>query len=110
MSSTILFNQEILDNLKYFIDKIRLIRNELLNSTDKYLLSDYPISVDNLEKVKTYRTDLRNYMNTVDFLSYKIKDLPKIPSFIEITIVPTSLINIFPNVVNNITMEIIPNE
>ena len=63
MSSNILYNQQILDNLKYFIDKIRIIRNELLNLTDKYLLSDYPITLENLELVKNYRNELRNYMD-----------------------------------------------
>lgn len=109
MSSNILYNQQILDNLKYFIDKIRIIRNELLNLTDKYLLSDYPITLEKLELVKNYRSELRNYMNNNNFLNYKIKDLPQIPSFIEITIVPTTLINLFPNPVNNIKIEIIPN-
>jgi hypothetical protein len=63
IKSNILYNQHILDSLKYFIDIIRTVRNELLNSTDKYILSDYPISLENLELIKKYRTDLRNYMN-----------------------------------------------
>jgi hypothetical protein len=96
----------IKDNLQYFIDRIRLIRNELLTSTDKYLLSDFPISTSDLELVKKYRNDLRNYMNTCDFNSYKIYDLPIPPPFINITIVPTSIKKLFPNIMNNISFDI----
>lgn len=96
----------IKDNLKYFIDRIRVIRNELLTSTDRYLLSDFPISTTDLELVKKYRIDLRNYMNMCDFNSYKIYDLPIPPPFIKISIVPTSIKNIFPDIMNNISFEI----
>lgn len=43
MISNEAFNQPIKNDLKYITDKIKIIRNELLKSTDKYLLSDYPI-------------------------------------------------------------------
>ena len=33
-------------NNEHFLKRARNIRNELLNKTDKYLLSDYPITLD----------------------------------------------------------------
>ena len=36
-------------------------RNLILNETDKYLLSDYPITPENLEIIKTYRQNLRDF-------------------------------------------------
>ena len=38
-------------------------KNKLLNESDKYLLSDYPITSNNLVLIKYYREQLRNYMN-----------------------------------------------
>ena len=37
------------------------IRNELLQKTDKYLLSDYPITSEQLEIIKTFRQALRDF-------------------------------------------------
>ena len=109
-SSNIYYNN-LPDKIKYFFDKIRIIRNELLNATDKFMLVDYPISQEDLEIVKKYRNDLRNYMNTnnLNTLLLTINDLPKAPSFLKNTIVPTTLINIFPYIINDIHLEIIPN-
>ena len=47
------------DKLKIY----RNIRNELLNKTDKYILSDYPISLEHQMIIKTYRQDLREFIN-----------------------------------------------
>jgi hypothetical protein len=38
-------------------------RNGILNETDKYMLSDFPITPDQLELVKQYRQELRNFTN-----------------------------------------------
>ena len=38
-------------------------RNQLLKESDKYLLPDYPITPENLELIKTYRQQLRDYMD-----------------------------------------------
>ena len=45
------------------LKKYRNIRNELLNKTDKYILSDYPISLEHQMIIKTYRQDLREFIN-----------------------------------------------
>jgi hypothetical protein len=115
-SSNIYFSSNIYDNnsydkIKYFIDKIRIIRNELLNATDKFMLSDYPISPEDLEIVKKYRNDLRDYMfsNNLNVMALTINDLPIAPSFLKNTIVPTTLINVFPYIINDIHFEIISN-
>ena len=39
---------------------LRAERDARLTATDKYLLPDYPISADDLEQVKAYRTALRD--------------------------------------------------
>ena len=44
--------------------QIRVIRNRYLEQTDKFLLSDYPITNVEREKYKAYRTYLRDYTAT----------------------------------------------
>ncbi len=41
-------------------DQIRMKRNILLNETDKYMIEDYPISLERKEKMKVYRQTLRD--------------------------------------------------
>lgn len=41
--------------------EVRAVRDNLLQETDKYLIIDYPISAEEKEKYKKYRTYLRNY-------------------------------------------------
>jgi hypothetical protein len=38
-------------------------RNQLLIKTDKYMLSDFPITPEQLELVKIYRQALRDFTN-----------------------------------------------
>jgi hypothetical protein len=38
-------------------------RNQLLIKTDKYMLSDFPITPEQLELVKQYRQALRDFTN-----------------------------------------------
>jgi hypothetical protein len=38
-------------------------RNGILGETDKYMLSDFPITPEQLELVKTYRQALRDFTN-----------------------------------------------
>ena len=45
-------------------------RNKLLADSDKYLLTDYPISSSNLELVKVYRQQLRDYMDLPEVENY----------------------------------------
>lgn len=85
---------DINNELLNLINKIRNIRNLLLLSTDKYLLSDYPITNEELLIIKQYRTDLRNYINNNydNFLTYKFYDLPIKPDCVTIEqYIPTSI-------------------
>jgi len=50
-------------------------RNLILCETDRYLLCDYPITPENLEIVKTYRQQLRNFTQN-DYI------FPEKPSFV----------------------------
>ena len=60
----------------------RAERDQLLQQSDKYLLSDYPISSSNLELIKQYRQDLRNYMNIPEIVNYNSNViLPPMPQF-----------------------------
>ncbi len=50
-------------------------RNGILNETDKYMLSDFPITPEQLELVKQYRQALRDFTNN-DYI------IPVKPDFI----------------------------
>ena len=74
-----------MDKLRTMLNTIllRQQRDELLKATDKYLLSDYPISESNLLLIKEYRQQLRDYMNLPEIINYDSKipvpDFPKFP-------------------------------
>ena len=44
--------------------EVRAVRNQYLEQTDKYMISDYPITNDERELYKQYRTYLRDYTLT----------------------------------------------
>ena len=49
-------------------------RNQLLKESDKYLLPDYPITPENLELIKTYRQQLRDYMDLDVVKNYSLSN------------------------------------
>lgn len=51
---------------------LKNIRNQLLQKYDKYMLPDYPITPENLEIVKQYRQELRDFTNN----DYILPDKP----------------------------------
>jgi hypothetical protein len=61
---------------KLFIIQLRNNRNIKLEETDKYMLPDYPISVDNLEKIKIYRKELRDFFQKDNFINLNLPDFP----------------------------------
>ena len=65
-----------LENIKNKIC-LRNRRNIILNETDKYMILDYPITPENLEIIKTYRQQLRDFTQN-NFV------LPDKPDFINI--------------------------
>ena len=56
-------------------------RNQLLKESDKYLLPDYPISSSNLELVKQYRQQLRDYMDLPAVVNYSSSNNIQFPPF-----------------------------
>jgi hypothetical protein len=50
-------------NNEHFLKRARNIRNELLNRTDRYFLIDYPIAYEQQMIIKTYRQELRDFIN-----------------------------------------------
>ena len=76
-------------NNAHFLKRARNIRNELLNKTDKYILSDYPISLSQQMIIKTYRQDLREFINNneIKILSGDKVEFPPQPTFINLNII-----------------------
>jgi hypothetical protein len=76
-------------NNEHFLKRARNIRNELLNRTDRYILSDYPISLDQQMIIKAYRQDLRNFINEnkEKILNGEKIDFPPQPDFLDLNII-----------------------
>ena len=74
---------------EHFLKRARNIRNELLNRTDRYVLSDYPISPEQLMEIKEYRQNLREFINEneIKILAGEKVEWPKQPDFIELNII-----------------------
>jgi hypothetical protein len=76
-------------NNEHFLKRARNIRNELLNRTDKYILNDYPITLEQQMIIKTYRQDLRDFINInkEKILNGDKVDYPIQPDFINLNII-----------------------
>ena len=48
-------------------EQVRAVRNQYLEQTDKYMITDYPISDDERELYRQYRTYLRTYPECRDW-------------------------------------------
>jgi hypothetical protein len=68
-------------NNEHYLKRARNIRNELLNRTDRYILSDYPITDEQKQEIKLYRQKLRRFINDFQDIILKgvIVDFPKQP-------------------------------
>jgi hypothetical protein len=82
-------NNSYIPNNEHFLKRARNIRNELLNRTDRYVLSDYPISLEQQIEIKAYRQDLRNFINDnkEKILNGEKIDFPPQPDFIDLNII-----------------------
>ena len=82
-------NNSFVPNNEHFLKRYRNIRNELLNKTDRYILSDYPISLEQQIIIKTYRQDLRNFINDnkEKILNGEKIEFPPQPDFIDLNII-----------------------
>jgi hypothetical protein len=76
-------------NNAHFLKRARNIRNELLNKTDRYFLIDYPIAHDQQIIIKTYRQELRDFINNneIKILAGEKVEFPEQPNFINLNII-----------------------
>ena len=76
-------------NNEHFLKRARNIRNELLNRTDKYILNDYPITLEQQMKIKLYMQVLRDFINNnkEKILNGDKLDFPTQPDFIDLNII-----------------------
>ena len=76
-------------NNAHFLKRARNIRNELLNKTDRYFLIDYPIAYDKQLIIKTYRQELRDFINNneIKILAGEKVEFPQQPDFINLNII-----------------------
>ena len=76
-------------NNEHFLKRARNIRNELLNKTDKYILSDYPITLEQQTQIKLYRQELREFINEneIKILAGEKVEYPQQPDFINLNII-----------------------
>jgi hypothetical protein len=81
-------NEYIINNA-HFLKRARNIRNELLNRTDRYILSDYPITLEQQMIIKKYRQSLRNFINEneIKILAGEKVEFPQQPDFIDLNII-----------------------
>lgn len=63
--------------------ELRDKRDQLLRDTDKYLISDYPISTESLEQVKAYKVSLRELPEQAGFPTEVV--FPVMPKIIDPT-------------------------
>jgi hypothetical protein len=82
-------NNNYIPNNEHFLKRARNIRNELLNKTDRYILSDYPITLEQQMIIKTYRQDLREFINNneIKILAGEKVEFPPQPDFIDLNII-----------------------
>ena len=65
------------------INNLRNDRNRLLYESDKYMLPDFPITEENLIKVKAYRQSLRDFFQTDEINKFIPLLLPTKPDFLK---------------------------
>jgi hypothetical protein len=80
---------DYITNNAHFLKRYRNIRNELLNKTDKYFLIDFPIAYEQQMIVKTYRQELRDFINNneIKILAGEKVEFPTQPNFIDLNII-----------------------
>ncbi len=61
----------------------------MLNKTDRYILSDYPITLEQQMIIKTYRQELREFINNneINILAGEKVEFPQQPDFIDLNII-----------------------
>ncbi len=82
-------NNNFIPNNEHYLKRARNIRNELLNKTDRYFLIDYPIDHEQQTIIKTYRQELRDFINInkEKILAGEKVEFPTQPDFIDLNII-----------------------
>jgi len=62
-----------------YLNHLRHERNLKLIESDKYMIVDYPISAEDLEKMKIYRQELRDYFQKPEINNFEFPNLPEKP-------------------------------
>lgn len=57
------------------MDQIRSIRNNFLLQTDKYILSDYPLTTEQRNNIISYRQQLRDLPNNLQGTEIDISNI-----------------------------------
>ena len=80
---------DFVPNNEHYLKRARNIRNELLNRTDRYILSDFPITEEQKQEIILYRQNLRSFINENKdkILTGVIVDFPDQPNFINLNII-----------------------
>ena len=80
---------DFVPNNEHYLKRARNIRNELLNRTDRYILSDFPITNEQKQEIILYRQTLRSFINENKdkILTGVIVDFPEQPNFINVNII-----------------------
>jgi hypothetical protein len=80
---------DFVPNNEHYLKRARNIRNELLNRTDRYILSDFPITEEQKQEIILYRQTLRSFINENKdkILTGVIVDFPEQPNFINLNII-----------------------
>ena len=80
---------DFVPNNEHYLKRARNIRNELLNRTDRYILSDFPITNEQKQEIILYRQNLRSFINENKdkILTGVIVDFPDQPNFINLNII-----------------------
>ncbi len=58
---------------------LRHQRDERLKESDKYMIVDFPITPEDLEKMKVYRQELRDYFQKNEVINFEFPNLPEKP-------------------------------
>ena len=82
---------KFIPNNEHYLKRARNIRNELLNKTDRYFLIDFPIGYEQQIIIKSYRQELRDFINNnkEKILNGDKIEFPTPPDFIDSTNNPT---------------------
>ena len=61
--------------IEQYKEQVRTVRNMYLEQTDKYMIADYPVTDDERELYKQYRTYLRDYTLSENWWEHSPKTL-----------------------------------